>query len=302
MPTKASIPTSTQPVATQTALPATSTNEPTADMKHLLSVTAMQDRPDEIPQLLPRDDGFSQSEPWEIAEAFHPSEGMRFLALEVTVLNFSETTWQFNGSKLALTDEAGRGYPAQLGRAYLGLMPFELRYGQKAQGWVVFEIPDDAVAKEIMYPVDEKYWIVSPVDVPNDLPDARPQLVTSSSASASNLTLSLLAIKDPGTPFSTFSYTYIAGYRPVNIMVEVTNLSAEEVAFRPHQFVLMDENGVLHFNQPGGASESFDGDDLQSGEIRVGEVSFDLPDGVKPSQLFYVVTPFTDKFLQIDVR
>ena len=295
----------TEPVATlmsiptQTSLPPAT---PTADTQHLISVTAMQDRPDEIPQLMPRDDGFSQSEPWEIAEAFHPSEGMRFLALEITVLNLSDTNLQFNGSKLVLNDVTGRGYPAQLGRAYLSLMPFELRYGQKVQGWVVFEIPEDAIAKEIMYPADEKHWFVSPVDISITTPDATPQLVTSTSASAPNLTLNLLAIKDPGTPFSTFTYTYITGYRPVNIVVEIGNLTDEEITFRPHQFVLMDQNGVLHFNQPGGASDSFDGDDLQPGETRKGEVSFDLPESVNPSQLFYIVTPYTDEYLQISVN
>jgi len=305
-PTQTAVPMSTQPAAMSTSVSApplvTPTEEPTADIQHLISVVAIQDRPDEIPQLLPRDDGFSQSEPWEIAEAFHPAEGMRFIALEVTALNLSETTWQFLGSKLVLTDATGKGYSTQLGRAYLGLMPFEIRFGQKVHGWVVFEIPEDAVAKEIMYPVDEKHWIVSPVDAQTPLPDAAPKLVASTSASASNLTLSLLAIKDPGTPFSTFTYTYVKGYRPVNIMIEIGNLSADEIAFRPHQFVLMDENGVLHFNQPGGASDAIDGDDLQPGETRKGEVSFDLPEGVKPSQLFYIVTPSTDNYLQINLR
>lgn len=307
-PAQTVVSTSTQPVATSTSVPtqtvlptSTPTSELTADTEHLISVTAIQDRPDEILQLLPRDDGFTQSEPWEIAEAFHPSEGMRFIALEVTAMNLSETVWQFIGSKVVLVDSTDRGYPSQLGRTYHSLMPFDLRHGQKSQGWVVFEIPVDAIPKEIMYPTDERHWIVSSVDIPNQLPDVNPGIVTSTSASASNLTLSLLAIKDPGTPFSTFSYTYIAGYRPVNIMVEVSNLSAQEVMFRPFQFVLMDENGVLHFNEPAGASEEIDGNDLQPGETRRGEVSFDLREGENPSQLFYIVMPHTDEFMQISL-
>jgi len=105
-------------------------NELVPDEEHFIFVTAIQDRPNEMPELEPREDGFSQTEPWEIAPAFVPADGMRFVVLEVTALNLSETNWQFNGSKLVLNDETGRGYPAQLGRAYLGLMPFELHYGQ----------------------------------------------------------------------------------------------------------------------------------------------------------------------------
>jgi len=286
-----------------TALPTlTPTQASTMDASRLISVTALQERPNETPERETRDDGFSEVDPWYIAEAFRPQNRMRFLALEITALNLSETNWQFNGSKLMLTDSTGKSYPSQLGRAYKNLMLFELRTGQKAQGWVVFEIPEDAIAEEIMYPADEKRWITAPVNTPNQLPDVTAYRVASTSASASNLTLNLLAIKDPGTPFSIFSYTYITDHRPVNIMVEISNLSDDEVAFRPHQFVLMDENNVLHFNQPGGASESFDGDDLQPGETRKGEVSFDLPDGVEPSQLFYIVMPYTNEFLQINVR
>ena len=308
-PVQTTVPAPTEPVATvtsiptQTALPpAAPTDEPTADTEHIISVTAIKDRPNEFPERETRDDGFTEADPWEIAPAFSPADGMRFVALEITALNLSTTPWQLLGSKLVLTDSAGRSYPAQLGRAFHGILPFELHHGQRSQGWVVFEIPDDAVASEVRYPVDEKRWIVSSIGDPTPLPGATPHLVTSTSASASNLTLSLLATKDPGTPFSIFTYTYIFGYRPVNIMVEVSNLSAEEVTLRPSQFVLMDENGVLHFNEPAGASEEIDGNDLQPGETRIGEVSFDLPEGVKPGQLFYVVMPYTDEYLQISVQ
>ena len=308
-PVQTTVPRSTQSVPTSTSIPSqtalptvTLTSEPTLDTELIISVTAIKDRPNEFPERETRDDGFTEADPWEIAPAFSPADGMRFIAIEVVALNLSRTTWQLLGSKLVLNDSTGRGYPAQLGRAFHGILPFELRYGQKSQGWVVFEIPEDAVARDIRYPVDERHWIVSSLDDPTPLPDMTPQLVTSNNASASNLTLSLLAIKDPGTPFSIFTYTYIFGYRPVNIMVEISNLSAEEVAFRPFQYVLMDENGVLHFNEPGGASDEIDGNDLQPGETRKGEISFDLPEGVKPSQLFYIVMPYTDEYLQISVR
>lgn len=303
VPTSTQLPATSTSVPTQTAQPTiTPTSEPAPETEHIISVTAIKDRPNEFPERETRDDGFTEADPWEIAPAFSPADGMRFIALEITALNLSTTPWQLLGSKLVLTDSAGRDFPAQLGRAFHGILPFELHYGQRSRGWVVFEIPDDAVAREIRYPVDGKHWIVSSVNDPIPLPDATPQLVTSTSASASNLTLSLLAIKDPGMPFSTFTYTYIFGYRPVNIMVEVSNLSAEEVTFRPFQFVLMDENGVLHFNEPAGASEEIDGNDLQPGERRRGEVSFDLPDGVEPGQLFYIVMPYTDEYLQINLR
>ena len=277
-------------------------DELTPDDEHFIFVTGIQDRPNEMPELEPREDGFSQTEPWAIAPAFIPAEGMRFVAVEVTALNMSQSGWQVIGSKIVLTDSTGRVYPALLGRAFHSLAPFNLQYGQKSQGWVVFEIPVDAVPKEIMYPTDEKRWIETQVKVPDAMSVPTYQSTTSTRASASNLTLSLLAIKDPGTPFSTFSYTYIAGYRPVSLVVEVTNVSTDVMPLRQNQFILMDENRVLHPISPGGASNFIDTEDLQPGETRQGEVSFDLPEGVEPDLLIYMVTPHTDDYLFISIK
>ena len=277
-------------------------NDLTPDEEHFIFVTAIQDRPNEMPELEPREDGFSQTQPWAVAPAFVPADGMRFLAVEVTALNLSQTNWQVIGSKFVLNDETGRGYPALLGRAFQSFAPFNLQYGQQSQGWIVFEIPVDAVPKEIMVPTDERRWIVTNVDIQTDMPVTPYQPMSPTSASASNLTLSLLAIKDPGTPFSTFSYTYTAGYRPVNLMVEVTNVSAEVMPLRQNQFILMDENRVLHPISPGGASNFIDTEDLQPGETRQGEVSFDLPDGAVPYLLIYMVTPRTDDYLFISIK
>ena len=294
--TPANIPTKT---AEPTNIPQ---DELTPDDEHFIFVTGIQDRPNEMPELEPREDGFSQTDPWAIAPAFVPADGMRFLAIEVMAMNLSQSNWQVIGSKIVLNDSTGRGYPALLGRAFHSFAPFNLQYGQKSQGWVVFEIPADAIPKEIMAPSDEKHWILTNVDIQTDMPIPPYQPMSPDSASASNLTLSLLAIKDPGTPFSTFSYTYIKGYRPVNIMVEISNQSAEAFRFQPHHFVLMDKNGTLHTNVPGGASESFDGEDLQPDETRRGEVSFDLPEGVEPGLLIYMVTPYTDDYLFVSIK
>ena len=243
-------------IPTRTAQPtATALDGLTHDKEYFIFVTAIQDRPNEMDEHPRRDDGFAEANPWEIAPAFIPSDGMRFVAVEITTLNLGESVWLFNSAKLVLVDSTGAVYPSQLERAFKSLMPFELRTGQKSQGWVVFEIPVDAVAKDVQYPLDEKRWIATPIDAPTELSYATPHLVTTTSASASNLTLSLLAIKDLGVPFSTFSYTYITGYRPVNLMIELTNHSEQTVRLATADFILMDENHILHFISPGGASE-----------------------------------------------
>ena len=302
-PTSAQVAETPSSIATKTAEPTDAPqDEITPDEEHFIFVTDIQDRPNEMPELEPREDGFSQTEPWAIAPAFVPAQGMRFIAVEVMAMNLSQSNWQVIGSKFVLTDATGKGYPALLGRAFHSFAPFNLQHGQMSKGWVVFEIPQDAIQKEIMVPTDERHWIVTNVDAQPDMPVTPYQSISPANTSASNLTLNLLAIKDPGTPFSTFSYTYIVGYRPVNLMVEVTNISADVMPLRQNQFILMDENRVLHPVSPGGASNFIDTEDLQPGETRQGEVSFDLPEGVEPSLLIYMVTPRTDDYLFISIK
>jgi hypothetical protein len=110
------------------------------------------------------DDEFAQYEgvatvnrvvdPWTLeAPEYQPAAGHRFVAIEVTIENpsdRSETVWA-DADGFKLTDADRFAYaPAPL-RMRTELPEVELDPGEKANGWVVFEVDEHSGLKSLSY-------------------------------------------------------------------------------------------------------------------------------------------------------
>ena len=93
-------------------------------------------------------------DPWTLeGPEYQPAAGYRFVALEVTIENpsdRSDTIWA-EAAGFKLTDSENFAYAPSPAGLQPQLPEVELEPGEKASGWVVFEVDDDNSLKSLSY-------------------------------------------------------------------------------------------------------------------------------------------------------
>lgn len=82
---------------------------------------------------------------------YTPVEGMKLIAVQIAVGNVSGEVVTVNALNATLVDTEGYLYTAELGGRDEQIDLIDLNPGERARGWVSFEIPDDATPESIIY-------------------------------------------------------------------------------------------------------------------------------------------------------
>jgi hypothetical protein len=98
---------------------------------------------------------------------YEPTAGLKLVAVEIIVGNVSGETLSLNPLNAVLVDDRGFVYQLKLGSREGQLATFDLEVGEKAQGWVAFEVPEPATPASVKYFVslfEEEYLQVGLVE------------------------------------------------------------------------------------------------------------------------------------------
>ncbi len=98
---------------------------------------------------------------------YEPTAGLKLVAVEIIVGNVSGETLSLNPFNAVLVDDEGFVYQPELGSREGQLATFDLEVGEKAQGWVAFEVPEPATPASVKYFVslfEEEYLQVGLVE------------------------------------------------------------------------------------------------------------------------------------------
>jgi len=130
------IPTSVSAVPKATVLSPEERNVPESNAEYVISVSRVED-------------------PASAAAAYKPKlKDGRLVAVEVTFENaMSKDSLDVNLVNLAIIDEKGLLYPVYAGARDGEVKSPPLKQGEKAMGWVAFEIPKEAKAVKVRYTV-----------------------------------------------------------------------------------------------------------------------------------------------------
>lgn len=82
---------------------------------------------------------------------YTPTEGAKLVAIQIVVGNVSGEVVTVNSLNATLVDTDGYLYTAELGGRDEQIDLIDLNPGERARGWVSFEIPEDATPESIIY-------------------------------------------------------------------------------------------------------------------------------------------------------
>ena len=110
----------------------------------------------------------SVEDPAKAADTYKQKLGnSRLIAVQVNFENVKGTAaMEVNTSNLRLLDSAGRIYEQYVGAHADEVKAAKLKQGEKASGWVAFEIPQDAKPAKLRYTVGLLTTVQLEVDLP----------------------------------------------------------------------------------------------------------------------------------------
>ncbi len=306
------------PQLTRTPVP-TNTPRPTRTPKPTATVTKSVDTPQ--PQPLYLGDVVEQygylllaimvEDPTTPGMFYQAKEGYKLVAVEIIVGNVSGETLSVNPLYATLVDNEGFVYQPELAGREGQILTVNLRSGEKARGWVAFEVPEGATVAGIKYAVDpfggkvlqtslipppEGYTpITKALSILPPLPEARFGDV----AEQYGYSLSAAGVEDPTTP--GMFYQARDGYKLVAVEIIVGNVSGETLSVNPLYAVLVDSNGFVYQPELAGRDGQLATADLNVGERARGWVAFEIPEDTTPVIIKYLVEVFSDNWVQVSL-
>lgn len=157
--TVAAIPTATAVPTVPPAPTATATTPPTATaVPPQPSATVPPPTATALPKTTERAEsgGFAMTlhavaDPTPVDRFLKPKDGMRFVATDVTIENTTAPQFYAQPFDVRLKTADNREYLVAVGTASPALVNSQLAKGEKARGWVNFEIPADAQLAVLQY-------------------------------------------------------------------------------------------------------------------------------------------------------
>lgn len=139
----------TSSVATATIVSPMDINQkPTTDSGYSLKVTAVED-------------------PAQAAAGYEPKPETRLIAVKVGLENVeSDDAMAVDISNAVVTDDKGIDYIAVAGGHDGELQSPELKKGERAEGWIAFQVPTDATLKSLTYRIGLLTTIALTADLP----------------------------------------------------------------------------------------------------------------------------------------
>ena len=241
---------------------------------------------------------------------FYEAEpGKKLVAVEVIIGNVSGELLDVNPLYATLVDSEGFIYQPELAARDGQIVTANLSPGEKAKGWIAFEMPEGAAAASIKYAVeafgDEILQASLTLPPEGYTPNTEPLSVLPPSPEAKlgdvieqyGYSLSATAVEDPTTP--GMFYEAREGHKLVAVEIVVGNVSGETLNVNPLYTTLLDSNGFVYQPELAGRDDQLATVDLNVGEKAKGWVAFEIPEGAAPASVKYLVEMFSDKFLQV---
>ena len=239
---------------------------------------------------------------------YEPEAGKKLMAVEIIVGNVSGEALSVNPLYATLLDSEGFAYQPELAGRDRQIVTVYLSPGEKARGWIAFEVPEGAIAASIKYAVDAfgskvlRTSLTQPPEgyVPNtealSIAPPESQAILGDVFEQYGYSLSATAVEDPTTP--GMLYEAEEGYKLVAIEIVVGNVSGEVLTVNPLNAILVDSNGFVYQPELAGRDEQIALVDLNVGEKAKGWVAFSVPDDAIPASVKYTVDVLSDKCLQ----
>lgn len=241
---------------------------------------------------------------------YEKKEGKKLVAVELVVGNVAKPILGTNPLDAALIDADGFVYSVELaGRE--GQFPcVDLHRGEKARGWVAFEIPQEALPHGVKYALGTfsgKYLqggleqegpvSLEAIAAVADLAAAAP---LGQADEQHGYSLTAVQVEDPALP--GMFYEPRPGTKLVAVEIIVGNVDAEPLSTNPLYTILVDAQGFVYTAELGGRDSQQDGQldciDLNKGEKVRGWIAFEVPSDAILHSLKYQVELFEDRYLR----
>jgi hypothetical protein len=239
-------------------------------------------------------------------------EGNKLVAVEVVIGNTTDTPLSVNTFYAELVDTDGFTYQSSMALdSDIELDTVTLFKGEKAKGWIGFEIPLDAIPALVIYNPEfssevslEASLLPAPAAHVADTtllaatPES-PEVRLGETATAGGAALTVLTVEDPSAPGLLTSD--IPGTRFVSVQVVFENQSAAELSVNSLYCYLVDDQGYVYAAEPFGRDDGLEATDLAQGRKVQGWVTFRIPEESKPAAFKYELNGFSGEFLAVSL-
>jgi hypothetical protein len=224
--------------------------------------------------------------------------GSRLIAVEVVIGNVSGATATTNALNGILLDEERLTYRAELAGTDDQLPLVELESGERVQGWIAFEIPEDAAPATFRFEMNRVRLEASLLEPPADHePMEEPDGLFGVSESLSRLgdlveqdgySLAAMEVEDPASPGILYQAT--PGLKLVAVDMIVGNVDAGEITVNALRTYLVDSDGYVYTAELAGTDNQIELVDLGPDERVRGKVAFEVPEDAVPAAIKYEVS------------
>jgi hypothetical protein len=236
-----------------------------------------------------------------------PQAGKRLVAVQIVVGNMSGQRFRVNPYNVSLIDEQGAVHPPVLGAREGQIATIDIDEGEKAQGWVPYQIPDGAlpaglqISREvfgapffvigILPPPESHATVALSYDRPTPSLPSLGEIVEGQGRS-----FTALRLEDPAEP--TWVHPLKPGNRLIAVEVAVRNGGADVLLVSPLYFVLVDTDGFVYPASVDARDGQIETVDLNTGSEIRGWVAFDIPAGATPESIKFMPSLLPEDTLQ----
>lgn len=243
---------------------------------------------------------------------YEAEDGKKLVAVEIILGNISGNPLSVNPLYATLVDTEGFIYQPELAGREDQILTITLSSGEKAKGWIAFEVPENVTLSSIKYAIElfGSRVLQSSLTPPPDgyLPDTSslsilpPSPETALGGVNENYGYSLSAtnVENPTTP--GMFYTVREGFKLVAVEIILGNESGiETLSANPLYAVLLDDSGYVYEPELAGRDGQIVTADLGIGERVKGWVAFEIPENATPASIKYLVEIFSDNYLHVSL-
>ena len=302
---------------------------PTATEPEPTQAPSLTPEPTQVPSLMPTSgekylgDVVEQGGIWLTALAVQDpatpgmfasiGEGNKLVAVEVVIGNTTDTPLSVNTFYAELVDTDGFTYQSKFMALDIDieLDTVTLFKGEKAKGWIAFEIPLEAIPALVIYKPEfssevslEASLLPSPAGHVADTtllaatPEP-PEVRLGETATAGGAALTVLTVEDPSTP--GVLYSDLPGTKLVAVQVILENQSDAEMSISPTFGYLTDDQGYVYAAELFGRDGGLELSELAQGRKVQGWISFRVPEESKPVAFRYELEGYGGEFLTISL-
>jgi hypothetical protein len=231
-----------------------------------------------------------------------PHEGKKLVAVRIVLGNAGKERVSINPLYTTLVDQNGAVYEGRLEGGYSYLEALEISPGERTQGWVTFETPEQSKPARLKYKTApfEGETLVTNLTAPPDGYVARKATLPKraqnfppldSAATSHGYVLGAVAVEDPVKPQED-SDKPKPGFKYVAVAVGIGNGLGEKLDVNQLFFQLIDTDGFVYAASLFGHEGLLGTAELSRGENKAGWVPFHVPEKVKVESIRFAI-PFS---------